>query len=333
MEDETKKTEEAVDPKIIEKFDPKVAELNAIVAETKNITADDLTDPEQLAIVKKNRIALGKARVKIEKAGLAARDEANKFNKAVLSYEKSLIAIIKPEEDRLDQIEEAAKALAIRNERLEKLPARKERIEALNLEVPADDILLEMDSVQFEAFYNECVAKKNENDRIEAQRIQDEKDEADRIKRQAEQDAIDAENARIKKAQDDREAEIKAEADRIKAEQDARDAELKKEADRIQAEKDEMKRKQDIKDAEDRARKEAEDKAKKEAEAKAEADRIAEEKRIADEKAEAEKLEKREAFLKFRSGLGYTEENKDEFKTEETETGYAIWRKLGEFPK
>ena len=97
-----------MDTKDLEKFDPTVAELTAMVAKTKKLKATDLEDKAQLAIVKENRIVLKKARVQIEKRGKELREDALKFQRAVIAKEKELIAIIEPEEDRLEAIEQEA---------------------------------------------------------------------------------------------------------------------------------------------------------------------------------------------------------------------------------
>ena len=95
------------------------------------------------------------------------------FQKAVIEKEKELIGIILPEEDRLSGIEEEAKALIIREERLEKLPIRKERLAQVE-SYPDDELLLTMDSMAFESFYNKKVAEHNESIRLEALKVQQE---------------------------------------------------------------------------------------------------------------------------------------------------------------
>ena len=115
-----------MDTKDIERFDPTKEVLQQLVLKTQSITATDLKDKAQLEVVKQNRIELKKARVQIEKTGKAMRDDANAYSKAVIAKEKELIGIISPEEDRLKAIESEAEELAIREERMKKLPERKE---------------------------------------------------------------------------------------------------------------------------------------------------------------------------------------------------------------
>jgi colicin import membrane protein len=295
------------DPKVVEKFDPNIAELTAIVEATKNLTATDLEDKTQLALVKEKRIELKKTRVKIEKAGLAARDEANKFSKAVIAYEKKLVGIIEPEEDRLAAIEEEAEKIAFRKEQLEKLPARKERMVKNGLAFfcqKTDEELLELDAVAFEAFYNELGALKVQYDA-----------DQERMKREEAEKLLAEENAKKKAEQDAKEAELKAREDAVKAEEQ-----------RIAHEKEV-----------EQAKKDTEARLKKEAEEKAAADKAAADKKAADEaaakKAADAKLAKDKEYQAFLKGLGMTKTNVAEFHKIETATEIVVYKKIGSFKK
>lgn len=295
------------DPKVIEKFDPNIAELMAMVETTKNLTATDLEDKGQLAIVKENRIVLKKARVKIEKAGKAAREDAVKFQRDVLAYEKKLIAVIEPEEDRLAAIEEEAEKLAIRKERIEKMPARLERIEKAGLSFfhdKTEEEMLELDANAFEAYFNELGARK----------VQYDKDQEE-IKRQEAAKILEEENAKKKAEQDAKDKELAE-----------REAKIKEEEQRIAHEKEVEQAK---KDTEERLKKEAEEK------------RIADEK-AAKEKAEKEAAEKKAADAKlakdkeyqaFLKGLGMTKTNTAEFHKVETDKEIIVYKKVGTFKK
>lgn len=308
--------------KDIETFDPTIAELNALVESTKGINASDLEDKAQLVIVTENRIALKKARVKIEKRGKELREEATAFNRKVIAKEKELIGIIEPEEERLAAIEQEAKLLEIKKSRMEKYPAREARIHALGFTVTDESDLNDMDDVQFEDHFNKLVAIKNENDRLEAEKKN--REEAERIEkeRQEAQEKINAENTRIK------------------AEQDAKEAELNAKQKVIDDENARIQREKEIKEAEERARKEAEIKAEQDAKEK-------EQKRIENEKAESDKKElqrlqelederignekrqKSQKYQKMLSSYGYTSETKDDYKIELIDGVYTIWKKLG----
>jgi hypothetical protein len=299
-----------METKDLEKFDPSVAELTKMVNATKGITATDLKDKDQMAIVRENRIALKNARVKIGKIGKELRDDANKFASAVIAKEKSLIAIIEPEEDRLEAIEEEAKALIIREERLEKLPSRKERLTAIDnrTQWATDDELLEMDSTQFEAFYNQCVAEHNENLRVQA------------LEEQAEKERI------AKQEQDERDAKIKADQDKKQAELDAKEKKIADERAKIEKEKIDIAHKKEIEAEKEKARLQAieDEKVRAENEKKENARK---------EKEAKELLEKRKKYQEFLKSHGWTEKTKADFKVEETEDGWVLFKRLGVFKK
>lgn len=295
--------------KDLEKFDPSVAELTKMVQATKGITATDLKDKKQLAVVRENRIALKNARVKITKIGKELREDAIAFQRAVIDKEKSLIAIIEPEEERLAAIEEEAEQLAIREERLEKLPIRKERLLAINgTKWATDEELLVLDSEGFESFYNICVAENNEALRLKAIEEQNEREEKARLAREKEE-------AKIKEEQDKKQAEI-----------DAREAEIKAREDAVKAEEQRIEREREIKEAEERAREQA---------IKDEKERIEREaeKKAQEEKEKQELLAKRKKYQDFLAKHGWTTKTKDDFKVEETAEGYVLYKKLGVFKK
>ena len=280
-------------------FNPKIAELKAMVEATKGITAIDLKDKAQLAIVRENRIALMKARTSINKDGMMYRRSAIDYQNDVIAREKELIAIIEPEEKRLASIEEEAKELAIREERLEKLPSRREKLASIdNITTWAtDEELLKMDSISFETFYNSCVAEHNRNLREQTEEKQ--KEEAERIRtEQAEAQAkLDAE----RKAIDD---------ERAKLEQEKQDIAIKE------------------------ALKEVEEKAKVAILAKIEASKL-EAERLEKEKIENNQkiLTKHKAFTDFTASLGWTEATKADYKVEDTGTEVLIYKKVGTFKK
>lgn len=151
----------------LEKFDPTVADLQQLVGITSQVVVSDINDKDQLEAVKTNRIALRDARVAISKKGKELREGAIKFQKDVIAKEKELIAIIEPEENRLKAIEEEVKVKKIRAERMAVLPQRKERLNSIGDGVDysdKDDLLLGMDDAEFDAYYNQQVANKNEAD-------------------------------------------------------------------------------------------------------------------------------------------------------------------------
>jgi hypothetical protein len=165
----------------IEKFNPTVSQLQEIAKMSKSV---DVTD---LKAVKEVRIKLKTARVEITKQGKAMRDDANAFAKLVISKEKELVAIIEPEEERLEAIEEEAKEKKMREERVALLPVRREQLEAIGDDIIiTNDELLEMDTETFSAYKNDRIAQKNEADRLaleaEKRKVQEEADRQQREK-------------------------------------------------------------------------------------------------------------------------------------------------------
>ena len=67
----------------------------------KSTDLKEIKDDTDYELVKRSALDLVGVRTTIEKAGKVARDDANKFSKAVIAEEKRLLAIITPEEDRL----------------------------------------------------------------------------------------------------------------------------------------------------------------------------------------------------------------------------------------
>ena len=194
------------------KFDPNVADLQAIVAATSKITADDLSDDVQLALVHDTRIQLRDARVRIEKTGKALRADALKYQKDVIAREKELLGIILPEEDRLADIEHEANKIKERAARAALLPMRKEQLAPFGAPTITDESILDMDNDQFVTYLVERQTQKNARDmeeiEIEKKRLAEEAHLA-----QVRKDAEVAERNRIETAAKlDEERRVQAEA-------------------------------------------------------------------------------------------------------------------------
>lgn len=119
----------------IMKLDDTKAELQALAKESTTIKTADGKD--NYDAVHAARMKLKNTRIRIEKVGKDARDDATKFGKEVIAVEKELTAIIEPEEKRLkalqdaaDQAEADAKAAALKREQ-ERREAISKRIFAM----------------------------------------------------------------------------------------------------------------------------------------------------------------------------------------------------------
>jgi hypothetical protein len=231
----------------LEKFNPTTAELTALAERSKKLVVTDLGDKAQLALVHDYRMELKSARVRIEKCGMAIREDANKFQKAVIAKERELVALIEPEEARLKEIEEKAKNHAVMEERRRKLPERVERLKAVEGDY-SEEWLLEMDDVAFEAEFNRFQAAMNE--RAAAK--------------------IAAESRAAREEQEAKEKELREREEKLAAEKRAHDEKVaKEEAERLAREKEEQEAKERA------AREEQEAKEKLEREEKEEAARQA----------------------------------------------------------
>lgn len=115
-------------------FDETKAELTSLAKQSERIT--QITNKAGRDECHASLMVLKGRRVDIEKRGKEARDDANKFAKAVIAKEKELIGFIAPEEERLqllrDQWDTAAEVA-----RLEKLEAERLRVEAIQKKIQA----------------------------------------------------------------------------------------------------------------------------------------------------------------------------------------------------
>lgn len=201
---------------------------------------------------------LKRARVDIEAAGKAARDDATKFSKAVITEEKRLVAIIEPEETRLlglrdkwDDAQAAIKAEAERkerarivaiNERISELRGyvnlalgcrTAERVSALLEKLTANEITAEL----YQEFESEAaVVKESALARMGEILAQKKADEDERARVKAEQDAaaealrkereeLDAAQAEAKRIAAEAEAKVRAAAEEMAAQRAAFEAE------------------------------------------------------------------------------------------------------------
>lgn len=209
----------------IDKFDPKIADLQAIVEKTSVITSIDLNSETALAVFAENQKELQKARLLVTRTGKALREESTAFSKLVIAREKELLAVIEPEEERLKQIKEEAEHAVLIESRKAMTPFRIKTMKERGLsEVQYPANIEDLDSNEFEAHVSIKVAENNE---IELAKLREEKDKRDKedAQKQREQDIKDAEErsrlaeiARQEKAKEDEEIAKKAEAEKLNKE-------------------------------------------------------------------------------------------------------------------
>ncbi len=284
----------------LEKFNPKKGELTELATKFGNLVIKGVEDVEGYKAVDEARKVLKKQRVDIEKQGKEFRAEAIKFQKDVIAYEKDLVAIIEPLEIELGSKQDVIDLEKHKIKMLAVLPDRKERLLTVDI-VVEDDVILSMNSEEFETFFNE---RKAEYLNAKELKLKEEQDRLDKQKR----DREIAENARVE-AEEKAKREIELAKER--AELDKQEALRKAEAEK-QAVIDENNRKE-------KERVEAEEKKKAE-----EAEKI----RI--EKEEQEKLEKQKKYQKFLKDNNY---NEDEDYLLVKDNKVVLMRKVAEFIK
>ena len=284
----------------LEKFNPKKSELVELSKKFSSLVITGIDDTEGYQKVDEARKELKKQRVGIEKQGKEFRADALKFQKAVIAYEKELIEIIEPLEIELGNKQEVVDLEKQKIKMVALLPDRKARLFDIDVMVE-DDVILSMDSAEFDTFFNE---KKTDWLLVKEIKIHEAeaKIEKEKMIREAEK------NARLE-AEENAKREIELAKER--AELDKKEALRKAEAEK-QAIIDENNRKE-------RVRLEAEEKKKTE-----EAEKI----RL--EKEAKVKLEKQKKYQQFLKDNNYNE-NEDYLLNKEDKV--VLMRKVAEFIK
>lgn len=280
-----------------------VTQLSTLAERGKAIES---VDDENFLPVKRE---MQKTRKELTEYFKAARDGFNKQAKAVIEVERAVLGEFTPEEERLIALDKAEKERVIKEQRLEALPAKKERIATAGIEF-TDEEILGMTDADFEIEYNVRLGAKLEADRI-----------ADQERREAEQAKIDAEKAEIQRQKD--------EADRIEK---AREEERKKAEEALKLAKERAEREaREAKERVEREKKEAEERLV--AEEKARREKAEREAREAKEKEEREQQEAAEAKAKQEADKKYQaflKKNKYDENTDLIIEG-KIYRLVAEF--
>lgn len=123
----------------------------------------------------------------------SARSEFNRMSKGIIEVQKIVLDEFTGEENRLIALDKAEKERVIKVERLEALPAKRERITTSGVEF-TDEEILGMADADFELEYNIRLGAKLEADRV-----------ADQERREAEQVALNAEKLELQRQKDEAE--------------------------------------------------------------------------------------------------------------------------------
>lgn len=221
----------------LKKFDVTEAKLYELAEAGKGLKIANVNDKVGMKAVKDARIAIKNERVRIEKQGKSLRDQANAFNKAVLTKEKEYLAIIVPVENDLQNEEkriadEQAKVereiieakQRTTYERLNKLSAVGHVIDYNRAESFTDEQFVEELTEATELFHLEQkkIAEQKEAQRIEAERLA-----AENLKLLQEQARIKKQQDQIAEEQAFEKRQLELAAQKVRLEQEAVERERK----------------------------------------------------------------------------------------------------------
>lgn len=211
----------------LDKFSPQKSELQNLAIQYSALTINGVTDKDGYKAVDEARKDLKRKRVEITKTGKELREEAVAFQKKVIAVEKDLVALIEPIEIELKEKQEVIDKAIETEKRRVLLPARKEQLKEIEVEL-ADEFLLTMNDQEFLAYFN------NKKAEVLAERERKIKEE---------KEALEKQQRALEEAKKIEEAKVKAaEAERQKAEENARAAAIQAEIDKKAAVEAERKR-------------------------------------------------------------------------------------------
>jgi hypothetical protein len=233
---------ETIDTKIetgLQILDEKETSLIELKARCSGLKISGIEDKQGFKAVREARLTLKDARVQIQKDGKSLRENAIRFQKAVIEKENQLIDIIAPIEKELQQEEETYNSL-VEQERLKKEREEdqriQKRIDALakfnhGLDVYEAKIMPEED---YQALLGHAEAEYlKEQERIAAEKAKAEQERiAEQERLRVEREELQRQQAEFKK----REAELNALREREVAEAKALDEQRRIERERQEAE-------------------------------------------------------------------------------------------------
>lgn len=187
----------------IDEFNPTKAEIIKLVDGCKDLKIIDANDDTGYAMVKSAKKDLADKRILITKTGKKLRSQALKFQKDVITKEKTLIKLITPTEDALEE-----KILLIDNQKL--LPERVEKLEEIEIKVGDEEKeeLLRMSNVEFKNFFNEKNTEYLEKKAEKLRKIEEEQKKKEEIL-EAKRSARNAEKKRAEEKLNEKDEEIK----------------------------------------------------------------------------------------------------------------------------
>lgn len=192
------------DENAVIKFEYNIEQLNKLADEAKSI---DITNLDEVQETTKKLV---KIRGLIQKQGKTYRDDANAFNKRVLSEEKKYLEIIEPIETEYKQLIEEDKQKRIIEARKELLPTKKSQLSLLKITQPTDEEILSLDEDGWVTFYNTKFQEHEQTtlrEEEEKRREQEQKEREERLVKEAQEKAEREKQEEIAKIQKEKEFE------------------------------------------------------------------------------------------------------------------------------
>lgn len=304
-------------------FEQKKETLEEMVKMSKETI--NFSDPtkEQLVVVKSKRLEIRKVEKVIEDKGIEFRGIFKRVNEQIMEKQRELTGITSPEIERLAKIEsDAAKKEEMRKKEI-LLPTRIMRLKEISSKRPVSypkEKLLELNSVEFENLYNECVSNENDCVRMEME----EKQRAEDDKRREEVASLEAKLAQER-------ATIEADRQAVENEKNAAQKAIEDVQKQQQDKIDEAKRKIEVERVRLDHQKEMQE-AKVSADLKAKEDIERENKQKEEALAARIKLdESRVLYKKFMAEKGWTEKTRNDYESRLVNGGYELWHRIGKF--
>ncbi len=318
----------------IEEFNPTKAEITTIVDKYSTLTIKDINDVEGYAKVDEGRKELKKMRVAIKKYGKGQREQFIQAQKEVLRQEKELVDMVEPTEKRLIEEQTRIKEEKEKQSRLKFLPDRRQHFREIEYDI-TDEEILELSDEDYQILYLELRHKfmeKKEEEAEEKRLAEERKIQAEKDKIAEEKREIEAEKERIKAAEEakvkaEKQAKLDAEVEKENVKKQVAEAARIAEENKVnavkEAEEKAEREKQELIDEQNRKEKERLEEIERDKQIRAEAE--------AKLKIEKEKLERAENYKKFLADNGYTNETKEQFHLEKTDTHMILYKYVNKF--
>lgn len=196
---------------LVEAFGGPFNEVGEILTTYQEIKVTDVNQVEDMKLAREKRLALKNARTTVERKRKELKEDSLKTGRAIDAVARFVKETIEPAEKYLEEQERFA-ILVAEKERAERTAARIAAITKVN----GDPALYNLEAMDEDAFQQLLIKlEKEEADRVAAERAALEQQEAERKAEAERQAAIAAENERLRKEAEEREARDRRKMDRV----------------------------------------------------------------------------------------------------------------------